>query len=119
MLLIVVYLYVTSLTLWSLNATLWFKRAHVLLMDHPELSLTDRRELSNADLEALGTPWSPSSCSMCAYTFVKSAPPEPRPDDSRGQRRHLASVVLYSRSLWVMTLPCLMLLMSFSELPHS
>ncbi|KAJ7111407.1 hypothetical protein C8R44DRAFT_883206 [Mycena epipterygia] len=92
MLLIVVYLYATSFTLWSLNTTLWFKRAHVLLMDHPELLLADHRELSNANLEVLGTPME------SLFMF---------------HRRHLASVGAYSRSLRVMTLPCFMLLMSF------
>ncbi|KAJ7752905.1 hypothetical protein B0H16DRAFT_1459627 [Mycena metata] len=56
MLFIVIYLYCTSITLWALNVTVWFQRARASLMDYPELSLSDRRDVSDSIVEAYGTP---------------------------------------------------------------
>jgi hypothetical protein len=55
MLLIVVYLYASSLTLWSLTAASWFTRTRAFFM-RPELALEDRKAVSNAAVAALGTP---------------------------------------------------------------
>ncbi|KAF7356075.1 hypothetical protein MVEN_00937400 [Mycena venus] len=98
MLTIVVYLYSTSLTLWALTVTSWFRRAHAFFMDHPELSLADRRELGNDSVAIFGTPME----ALFMFNMIVG--------DSVVIWR---AWVLYSRSLWVMALPCLMLTMSF------
>ncbi|KAJ6631310.1 hypothetical protein B0H10DRAFT_1938217 [Mycena sp. CBHHK59/15] len=56
MLCVVVYLYATSLTLWALNVTWWFKSAHALLMDYPDMPLADRVGQANLNTATLGTP---------------------------------------------------------------
>ncbi|KAJ7486610.1 hypothetical protein FB451DRAFT_1534526 [Mycena latifolia] len=56
MLLVVVYLYASSLALWGLNMTLWFKRVHALFMDYPNLGLADRLDAGNVNVEILGSP---------------------------------------------------------------
>jgi hypothetical protein len=56
MLCVVVYLYATSLTLWALNVTYWFKTAHALLIDDPNMPLSDRPDRANENLASLGPP---------------------------------------------------------------
>jgi hypothetical protein len=53
MLFVVVYLYASSLTLWGLNITWWFKKAHVFFMDYPDMPLADRRERAYEDLDKI------------------------------------------------------------------
>jgi hypothetical protein len=56
MLCVVIYLYASSLTLWALNVTFWFKTAHALLMDNPNMPILDRKAQANASLLVLGVP---------------------------------------------------------------
>ncbi|KAJ7868520.1 hypothetical protein B0H14DRAFT_3584332 [Mycena olivaceomarginata] len=46
----------TSLTLWALNVTYWFKTAHALLIDDPNMPLSDRPDRANENLASLGPP---------------------------------------------------------------
>ncbi|KAJ7103906.1 hypothetical protein C8R44DRAFT_640443 [Mycena epipterygia] len=98
MLLVVIYLYATSLTLWGLNITLWFKRATDFFVDDSTILLLDRMAASNVDLELVGTPME----SLFLFNMIVG--------DSVVIWR---AWVLYHRTLWVLSAPCLMLLMSF------
>jgi len=98
MLCVVIYLYATSLTLWALNVTFWFKNAHALFMDHPNMPLPDREEVADDNLVALGPPME----ALFMFNMVVG--------DTVVIWR---AWVLYQRTLWVVSIPCLMLLMSF------
>ncbi|KAJ7493494.1 hypothetical protein FB451DRAFT_1020706 [Mycena latifolia] len=98
MLCVVVYLYATSLTLWALNVTVWFKNAHNFYMDHPSTPLPDRAAQANIDVAVFGTPME----ALFMFNMVVG--------DSVVIWR---AWVLYQRTLWVVSIPCLMLLMSF------
>jgi len=98
MLCVVVYLYASSLTLWALNVTFFFKSAHALLMDYPTMSLPDRRNQANEEIASLGTPME----ALFMFNMVVG--------DTVVIWR---AWVLYQRTLWVVSIPCVMLLMSF------
>ncbi|KAJ7258073.1 hypothetical protein B0H12DRAFT_1218312 [Mycena haematopus] len=99
MLCVVVYLYASSLTLWALNVTSWFKNAHTLFMDNPTIPLPDRRDLANDNLLLLGPPME----ALFMFNMVVG--------DTVVIWR---AWVLYQRTLWVVSIPCTMLLMSLS-----
>ncbi|KAJ6465699.1 hypothetical protein C8R45DRAFT_1079716 [Mycena sanguinolenta] len=99
MLCVVVYLYATSLTLWALNVTTWFKTAHILFMGDPTIPLPDRRDIADANIELFGPPEE----ALFMFNMVVG--------DTVVIWR---AWVLYRRTLWVVAIPCLMLLMSFS-----
>ncbi|KAJ7092410.1 hypothetical protein B0H15DRAFT_799559 [Mycena belliarum] len=98
MLCVVVYLYATSLTLWALNATAWYKNAHAYFMDYPEMPLPRRRAQAASNVAALGTPME----ALFMFNMIVG--------DSVVIWR---AWVLYQRTLWIISVPCLMLLMSF------
>ncbi|KAJ7703951.1 hypothetical protein B0H17DRAFT_1003217 [Mycena rosella] len=98
MLCVVVYLYATSLTLWALNVTFWFKNAHAFFMDYPSMPLPDRKAQANLNVMMLGTPME----ALFMFNMVVG--------DSVVIWR---AWVLYQRTLWVVSIPCLALLMSF------
>ncbi|KAJ6529022.1 hypothetical protein DFH09DRAFT_1185427 [Mycena vulgaris] len=98
MLCVVVYLYATSLTLWALNVTWWFKTANSLLIDGPSIPLPDREDVANAKVAALATPME----ALFMFNMVVG--------DSVVIWR---ARVLYQRMLWVVSIPCIMLVMSF------
>ncbi|KAJ6554372.1 hypothetical protein B0H19DRAFT_1262745 [Mycena capillaripes] len=98
MLCVVVYLYASSLTLWALNATFWFKTAHALLLDNPNAPLPDRRDPAIESTAMLGTPME----ALFMFNMVVG--------DTVVIWR---AWVLYQRTLWVVSIPCIMLLMSF------
>ncbi|KAK7059932.1 hypothetical protein R3P38DRAFT_2838595 [Favolaschia claudopus] len=99
MLLIVVYLYTTSLTLWALNVSFWFKRTRAIFMDYPAgLSLTERVVRGNTLIRPLGTPME----ALFMFNMIVG--------DSVVIWRVWA---IYARSRWVVLLPSLMLTMSF------
>ncbi|KAJ7304519.1 hypothetical protein DFH08DRAFT_945155 [Mycena albidolilacea] len=109
MLLIVVYLYASSLTLWSLNVVSWFTRTRAFFM-RPELALDDRKAASNAAVTALGTPMEAlfmfnvrSGLCLCVISIHLLFP------DDRGRRRgHLARVgAVCARAVGVIDLTCL------------
>ncbi|KAJ7853318.1 hypothetical protein B0H14DRAFT_2758549 [Mycena olivaceomarginata] len=87
MLLIVVYLYASSLTLWSLTVASWFTRTRAW-----------RRAVSNAAVTALGTPME----ALFMFNMIVG--------DGVVVWR---AWVLYARARWVVGVPCLMLCMSF------
>ncbi|KAK7024785.1 hypothetical protein R3P38DRAFT_2951191 [Favolaschia claudopus] len=99
LLLIVVYLYLSSLTLWALNVTYWYKRAHAYFMDYPAMSLADRREQGQTNVEKLGVPME----ALFMFNMIVG--------DSVVIWRVWA---IYARMQWVVLLPVLMLLMSFA-----
>lgn len=119
MLCVVVYLYASSLTLWALNVTAFFKNVHALFIDYPDMPLEDRGVQANINVLPLATPEealfmlnvrpSPNH-SMCAtlnMPFIQMVV-----GDSVVIWR---AWVLYQRTLWVVSIPCIMLLMSLSE----
>ncbi|KAJ7161130.1 hypothetical protein C8R46DRAFT_1353757 [Mycena filopes] len=87
-----------SLTLWALNLTNWFKTAHILFMDFPEMPLADRKDLANASLAVLGPPME----ALFMFNMIVG--------DSVVIWR---AWVLHQGPRWVVSIPCLMLLMSF------
>ncbi|KAF7373804.1 hypothetical protein MSAN_00592100 [Mycena sanguinolenta] len=98
MLCVVVYLYATSLTLWALNVTSWFKNCHILFMGDPNIPLPDRRDIADDNLEVFGPPEE----ALFMFNMVVG--------DTVVIWR---AWVLYRKTLWAVALPCLMLLMSF------
>ncbi|KAJ6542752.1 hypothetical protein B0H19DRAFT_1267969 [Mycena capillaripes] len=98
MLCVIIYLYSSSLTLWALVVTLWFKNTHSRFMDGLNLPLADRKEL-------------------VVYTTARF--------DTLAQALYLFNMVigdtvviwrawvLYQRTIWVLLIPCTMLLLSF------
>ncbi|KAJ7161137.1 hypothetical protein C8R46DRAFT_1353761 [Mycena filopes] len=99
MLCVVIYLYATSLTLWALNVTNWFKGAHILFMDLSGTPLPDRVVLSNDFLAVLGPPME----ALFMFNMIVG--------DSVVIWR--AWVLCQGPGRWVVSIPCLMLLMSF------
>ncbi|KAJ6492825.1 hypothetical protein C8R47DRAFT_1119923 [Mycena vitilis] len=97
MLCVVVYLYASSLTLWALNVTFWFKNTRIFLMDESNTPLVDRIDAGNAYLATLGTPME----ALFMFNMVVG--------DTVVIWR---AWVLYQRMLWVVAIPCVMLLMS-------
>ncbi|KAJ7896947.1 hypothetical protein B0H13DRAFT_816949 [Mycena leptocephala] len=98
MLCVVIYLYASSLTLWALNVTFWFKTAHALLMDNPNMPIPDRKAQANASLLVLGVPME----ALFMFNMVVG--------DTVVIWR---AWILYQRTIWVVAIPCFMLLMSF------
>ncbi|KAJ6592733.1 hypothetical protein B0H19DRAFT_1245564 [Mycena capillaripes] len=97
MLCVVVYLYASSLTLWALNVTAFFKAAHALFIDYPDMPLEDRGVQANINGLPLATPEE----ALFMLNMVVG--------DSVVIWR---AWVLYQRTLWVVAIPCIMLLMS-------
>jgi len=98
MLCVVVYLYASSLTLWALNVTDLFINTHSLLMNYPNMPIQDRIAQAHIDTGPLGTPME----ALFMFNMVIG--------DSVVIWR---AWVLYQRTLWVVSIPCIMLLMSF------
>jgi len=98
MLFVVVYLYASSLTLWGLNVTQLFKSTHSLLMDYPNMPIQDRPDQANINIASLGTPME----ALFMFNMVIG--------DSVVIWR---AWVLYQRTLWVVSIPCILVLMSF------
>ncbi|KAJ7607552.1 hypothetical protein FB45DRAFT_1040236 [Roridomyces roridus] len=98
MLLVVIYLYATSVTLWALNVTTLFKNMHSLLMDYPTMPLEDRVAQANLDVASLGVPME----ALFMFNMLIG--------DSVVIWR---AWVLYPRTLWAVSAPCILLLMSF------
>ncbi|KAF7369739.1 hypothetical protein MVEN_00305500 [Mycena venus] len=98
MLFVVIYLYASSLTLWALNVTFWFKTAHALFIDNPNAPLPGRRDQANENLVSYGPPME----ALFMFNMVVG--------DSVVIWR---AWVLYQRTRWVVLIPCTMLLMSF------
>ncbi|KAJ7613739.1 hypothetical protein DFH06DRAFT_138137 [Mycena polygramma] len=98
MLCVVVYLYTSSLTLWALNVTNWFKSTRIFFMDNSNTPLPDRVAAGNAFIATLGTPME----ALFMFNMVVG--------DTVVIWR---AWVLYQRTLWVVAIPCVMLLMSF------
>ncbi|KAF8178313.1 hypothetical protein K438DRAFT_1844323 [Mycena galopus ATCC 62051] len=97
MLCVVVYLYASSLTLWALNVTAFFKTAHAMFIDYPDMPLEDRGVQANINGLPLATPEE----ALFMLNMVVG--------DSVVIWR---AWVLYQRTLWVVLIPCTMLLMS-------
>jgi len=95
---VVLYLYATSLTLWSLNVTFWFKRIYIYFISYPDLPLQTREDLGNAVLQfSLDTPME----GLFLFNMVVG--------DTVVIWR---AWVLYTDRLWFLAIPCLMLTMS-------
>ncbi|KAJ7726822.1 hypothetical protein DFH07DRAFT_234745 [Mycena maculata] len=98
MLCVVIYLYASSATLWALNVTDLFKNTHALLIDYPNMPIQDRAAQADIDVLKLGTPEE----ALFMFNMVVG--------DSVVIWR---AWVLYERTLWVVSIPCFLLLMSF------
>ncbi|KAJ7054542.1 hypothetical protein C8F01DRAFT_1161961 [Mycena amicta] len=95
---VVLYLYLTSLTLWGLSITRWFLVTSALLLPADEtMPLVDRLDVANAHIEVLGTPME----ALFMFNMIVG--------DSVVIWR---AWVLYRRSLWVVAIPCALLLVS-------
>ncbi|KAJ7641821.1 hypothetical protein FB45DRAFT_826089 [Roridomyces roridus] len=97
MLLVVIYLYVSSASLWALNLTWAFRANHSLLMAYPNLSLQDRIGQANLDLSSLATPME----ALFLFNMVIG--------DTVVIWR---AWVLYQRTPSVVAIPCILLLTS-------
>ncbi|KAJ6511645.1 hypothetical protein DFH09DRAFT_1333783 [Mycena vulgaris] len=94
---VVVYLYAAALALWALDIAWWFRRIHAFLMDHPDMSLAERRAQGDRVVAGFGTP-------MEAIFLINILL-----GDSIVIWR---AWVLYPRMRWVLLVPCLMLFIS-------
>jgi hypothetical protein len=125
MLFVVVYLYASSLTLWALNITWWFKKTHILLMDYPDMSLPDRRIQANENVVGLKMGIAMEALFMFNVRarlrcFVSVA------DAMRITKMIVGDSVviwrawvLYPNHIWAVCIPCLMLTMSFGKFASS
>ncbi|KAF7360001.1 hypothetical protein MVEN_00727400 [Mycena venus] len=95
----IVSLYASSLTLWVLGVATWFENTHLAFMNDPSIPLTDRKALVNDNFHRLDTQ------RIALYLFNMMV------GDSVVIWR---AWVLYPRALWVLSLPCILLLISFS-----
>jgi len=95
---VIVSLYASSPTVWAITTTLWFKNAHSVFMDHPNMPLPDRRALANANIARLDSPVE----ALYMFNMVVG--------DAVVIWR---AWVLYPRKLWVLSIPCILLLISF------
>ncbi|KAF7348474.1 hypothetical protein MVEN_01364700 [Mycena venus] len=94
---VIASLYASSLSLWALNTTVWLQTEHTVLMNHPNIPLPDRTALVNDNIVRFNIPGE----SLYLFNMVIA--------DSVVIWR---AWVLYPRTLWVVSIPCLMLLIS-------
>ncbi|KAJ7613740.1 hypothetical protein DFH06DRAFT_1484564 [Mycena polygramma] len=98
MLCVVVYLYASSLTLWALDVTSWYKSTRIVLMDKSDTLLLDRILVADAYRSTIGIPME----ALFMLNMVVG--------DTVVIWR---AWVLYQRTLWLVAIPCITLLMSF------
>ncbi|KAJ7603721.1 hypothetical protein FB45DRAFT_959034 [Roridomyces roridus] len=97
MLLVVTYLYASSTTLWALNVTFLLKNVHSLLIGHPTTPLQDRLAQGDLDVSIVDVPME----ALYMFNMVVG--------DSVVIWR---AWVIYQRTLWMVSVPCVLLIMS-------
>ncbi|KAJ7812301.1 hypothetical protein B0H14DRAFT_3150384 [Mycena olivaceomarginata] len=99
MLCAIVSLYASSLTLWALDVTTWVQDTHIAFMSNSTIPLPDRKGLVNGNLHGLAT----QQAALYLFNVVVA--------DSVVLWR---AWVLYPRALWMVSIPCVMLVLTFS-----
>ncbi|KAF7369755.1 hypothetical protein MVEN_00307300 [Mycena venus] len=99
MLCAIVSLYASSLTLWVMNVTTWFQDTHIAFMSDPTIPLPERKSLVNVRLHSLAI----QQDALYLFNMVVA--------DGVVLWR---AWVLYPRALWIVSIPCIMLVLTFS-----
>ncbi|KAF7348473.1 hypothetical protein MVEN_01364600 [Mycena venus] len=97
MLCIIISLYANSLALWAINTTVWLQNEHLVLMSSPNIPLPDRTGLVNNNIARFNIP----AETLYLFNMVVA--------DSVVIWR---AWIVYPLTLWVMSIPCVMLLIS-------
>ncbi|KAJ7320742.1 hypothetical protein DFH08DRAFT_890117 [Mycena albidolilacea] len=99
MLCAIVSLYASSLTLWALDVTIWVQDTHIAFMSNSTIPLPDRKGLVNGNHHDLDT----QQTALHLFNVMIA--------DSVVLWR---AWVLYPRALWIVSIPCVMLVLTFS-----
>ncbi|KAF7369754.1 hypothetical protein MVEN_00307200 [Mycena venus] len=99
MLCAIVSLYASSLTLWALGVTTWVQDTHIAFMSNPTIPLLDRKGLVNGSIHSLAT----QQVALYLFNMVVA--------DGVVLWR---AWVLYPRALWMVSIPCILLVLTFS-----